>query len=229
MVEDKLIVVTGASSGLGKTVVENLLLKNYQVLGIDKQPASIEHELYTHALIDLSEFSTANIAPLPNWYGFIHCAGVSTGGRISEMEIEDWDYSMSVNVTSAMKICKLASSEMVDFGRIVLVGSPVSIAGANKPSYSASKAALHGLTMSVSRTFGKRNITVNTVLPGPMITGMTEDWSKEKRQSVASGNRLNRLAVTGEVAHVICSMMDEEWSFMSASIVDLTCGSLYGH
>ena len=62
-----------------------------------------------------------------------------------------------------------------------------------------------------------------------MITGMTDDWSKEKRESVASGNRLNRLAETGEVAHVICSMMDEEWSFMSASIVDLTCGSLYGH
>ena len=67
-----------------------------------------------------------------------------------------------MNVTSAMKICQLADSHMMD-GRIVLVGSPV-IAGANKPSYAASKAALHGLTMSFP-PIRKRGVCVNTVLP----------------------------------------------------------------
>ena len=93
-----------------------------------------------------------------------------------------------------MRICQLADSQLMDGGRIVLVGSPVAFAGANKPSYAASKAALHGLTMSVSRQLGKRGICVNTVLPGPMITGMTSDWSDEKRSRIAQETRLNRLA-----------------------------------
>jgi NAD(P)-dependent dehydrogenase (short-subunit alcohol dehydrogenase family) len=105
----------------------------------------------------------------------------------------------------------------------------VAIAGARKPSYAASKAALHGLTMSVSRSFGKRGICVNTVLPGPMITGMTKDWPVEKRASIANETRLKRLAKPEDVAYVITQMLDKKWSYMSSSIVDLTCGSLYGH
>ena len=136
---------------------------------------------------------------------------------------------MEVNVTSAMLICQLADELMVDNGRIILVSSPVAIAGARKPGYAASKAALHGLTMSVSRSFGKRGICVNTVLPGPMITGMTNDWPIEKRASIASETRLNRLAKPEEIAHVINQMLDKNWSYMSASVIDLTCGTLYGH
>ena len=112
-----------------------------------------------------------------------------------------------MNVTSAMKICQLADSHMMDGGRILLVGSPVGIAGANKPSYAASKAALHGLTMSVSRQLGKRGICVNTVLPGPMITGMTGDWSDEKRDRIAQETRLNRLAKPEDIAYVMVQMM----------------------
>ena len=128
-----------------------------------------------------------------------------------------------------MRICQLADLHMMDGGRIVLVGSPVAFAGANKPSYAASKAALHGLTMSISRQFGKRGICVNTVLPGPMITGMTNDWSEEKRLRIAEETRLNRLAKPEDIAHVIGQMMGEKWSYMSAAIVDMTCGSMYGH
>ena len=73
------------------------------------------------------------------WFGFIHCAGISRGGRLDTLSVEDWNLSLDVNVTSAMKICQLADSHMMDGGRILLVGSPVGIAGANKPSYAASK------------------------------------------------------------------------------------------
>ena len=83
--------------------------------------------------------------------------------------------------------------------------------------------------MSVSRQLGKRGICVNTVLPGPMITGMTKDWSEEKRVRIAEETRLNRLAKPEDVAHVMVQMMGEKWSYMSASIIDMTCGSMYGH
>ena len=226
------IIVTGASSGLGLATANSLLGQNFDVIGIDQFPTKIQHNAYTHLEMDLAQFDAdliLNELTDGNWFGFIHCAGISQGSKLGSLSIEDWNHSIEVNVTSAMRICQLADLHMMDGGRIVLVGSPVAFAGANKPSYAASKAALHGLTMSVSRQLGKRDICVNTVLPGPMITGMTSDWPDEKRVRIAQETRLNRLAKPEDIAYVMAQMMGEKWSYMSASLVDLTCGSLYGH
>jgi len=226
------IIVTGASSGLGLATANSLLGQNFDVIGIDQHSTKILHTAYTHLEMDLAQFNEELIRTEligGDWFGFIHCAGISQGSRLDSLSIEDWNHSIEVNVTSAMRICQLADSHMMDGGRIVLVGSPVAFAGANKPSYAASKAALHGLTMSVSRQLGKRDICVNTVLPGPMITGMTSDWPDEKRNRIAQETRLNRLAKPEDIAHVMVQMMGEKWSYMSASIIDMTCGSMYGH
>jgi NAD(P)-dependent dehydrogenase (short-subunit alcohol dehydrogenase family) len=83
--------------------------------------------------------------------------------------------------------------------------------------------------MSVSRDLGKRNILVNTILPGPMMTGMTEDWSQEKIDRISKETRLNRLCEPIEVANVINFLLSNQSSFMTASIVDMTAGSLFGH
>lgn len=232
MTDKHVILVTGTSSGLGRATAKILLKQNFYVIGIDRHSTKIQHAAYTHLEMDLAQFDTELIQDElvgGGWFGFIHCAGISRGGRLDTLSVKDWNLSLDVNVTSAMKICQLAESEMMDGGRIVLVGSPVGIAGANKPSYAASKAALHGLTMSVSRQLGKRGICVNTVLPGPMITGMTNDWSQEKRLRIAEETRLNRLAKPDDVAHVMVQMMGKKWSYMSASIIDMTCGSMFGH
>ena len=232
MTDKHVVLVTGTSSGLGEATADLLLKQNFCVIGIDRLSTKIQHAAYTHLEMDLAQFDAELIQDElvgGGWFGFIHCAGISRGGRLDTLSVKDWNLSLDVNVTSAMKICQLADSHMMDGGRIVLVGSPVGIAGANKPSYAASKAALHGLTMSVSRQLGKRGICVNTVLPGPMITGMTGDWSDEKRDRIAQETRLNRLARPEDIAHVMVQMMAEKWSYMSASLVDLTCGSLYGH
>ncbi len=226
------VIVTGTSSGLGLATAKQLLSENYLVIGIDKLTNSIQHKNYHHLEIDLTQLDIEIIKHAitgKQWYSFIHCAGVSVGNKIGNLMIDDWNYSIEVNVTSAMRLCQLADKLMSDGGRIILVSSPVAFAGAKKPSYSASKAALHGLTMSVSRSLGARNICVNTILPGPMITGMTADWSEERRRSIATETRLNRLARPEDVSHVICRMLDNEWSYMSASIIDMTCGSMYGH
>ena len=58
---------------------------------------------------------------------------------------------------------------------------------------------------------------------------MTNDWSEEKRIRIAEETRLNRLAKPEDIAHVMVQMMGEKWSYMSASIIDMTCGSMYGH
>ena len=137
------IIVTGTSSGLGFATATQLLDNEFSVLGIDIQTAEIEHQNYTHVEMNLASVDIEELQQKiaeDHWFGFIHCAGISRGGRLDTLSVEDWNLSLDVNVTSAMKICQLADSHMMDGGRILLVGSPVGIAGANKPSYAASKA-----------------------------------------------------------------------------------------
>lgn len=229
-----LCIVTGSSSGLGLATSAHLVGLGYTVLGLDlNPPEGILSPHFEFLKLDLSEPNLENLVlgalADRQLHGIVHCAAVSKGNNITNLTDEDWNSSLEINLSSAMRLCRLASTTMVDFGKIILIGSPVAFAGATKPSYAATKAGLHGLTMSVSRELGKRNILVNTILPGPMMTGMTSDWSEEKIARISKETRLNRFCKPIEVAHTIAFLLSKECSFMTASMVDMTAGSMFGH
>ncbi|MDD5272714.1 MAG: SDR family NAD(P)-dependent oxidoreductase, partial [Methylovulum sp.] len=139
--------------------------------------------------------------------------------------------SFAVNVTPAMRLIRLLTPAMRrnQGGSIVNVGYPVGIIGARKPSYAASKAALHGLTMSCARQLGGDNIRVNLLLPGPTITYMTCDWGQERRDGIAENTFLKRLCTPEEIAKTINFLIGNESSYITGSVMDMTAGSLYGH
>jgi NAD(P)-dependent dehydrogenase (short-subunit alcohol dehydrogenase family) len=228
------VIVTGCSSGLGLSTSVELVKEGYHVVGVDVQPSPQEtSSTFEFHLLDLSgtlrdeDFSSI-IQDRPI-HALVCVAGISKGAKLSALTDEDWAHSLQVNLTSVMQLCRSSHDHIVDGGRIVLIGSPVGIAGAKKPSYAASKAGLHGLTMSISREFGPRQILVNTVLPGPMITGMTSDWSDERRESIAQETRLGRLCEPVEVARMIVFLLSKDCTFLTASLIDMTAGSLFGH
>jgi NAD(P)-dependent dehydrogenase (short-subunit alcohol dehydrogenase family) len=162
-------------------------------------------------------------------YGIVNVAGISVGKSIVGMDENDWDKMLQVNLTSPALLISKLQDIMVDGGRIVNVSSPVSVTGSNKPGYSASKAGMHGLTMSVAKNLGPRNILVNTVFPGPMITGMTQKWSQDKRDSIATESFLGRLTTSEEVANGIKFLLNPETTGITGSILDFTAGSMFTH
>ena len=83
--------------------------------------------------------------------------------------------------------------------------------------------------MSVSRHLGKRQIQANIIFPGPMITGMTDDWPEEKRSSIAASTHFGRLCLPEDVANVIEFMVGPSCTFLTASVIDMTSGSMFGH
>ena len=233
----KTVIVTGSSSGLGMELCRELLqCEDYSVIGIDISETTKLDEGLHYLQADLSNRTNVNklveeIGKLTHnsLYGIVNVAGISVGKSIVGMNDDDWDKMIEVNLTApALLISKLQDS-MMDGGRIVNVSSPVSVTGSNKPGYSASKAGMHGLTMSVAKNLGPRNILVNTVFPGPMITGMTQKWSQEKRDSIATESFLGRLTTPEEVARGIKFLLDPSTTGITGSVLDFTAGSMFTH
>jgi NAD(P)-dependent dehydrogenase (short-subunit alcohol dehydrogenase family) len=235
---DKLfVVVTGSSSGLGAALSKILInLGRYSVIGLDINESDFVDEDYHFISSDLSDRKSIedlvnNVIQISgkSLYGIVNVAGISVGKSIIGMDQNDWDKMLQVNLTSPALLISKLQDIMVDGGRIVNVSSPVSVTGSNKPGYSVSKAGLHGLTMSVAKNLGPRNILVNTVFPGPMITGMTQKWSQEKRDSIATESFLGRLTTSEEVAYGIKFLLDPDTTGITGSILDFTAGSMFTH
>lgn len=235
-------VVTGAGGGMGTATMRVLANHGWHVLGIDRNEQSL-HRLRSElgskctTLIStvehpqLIERVMAALEPLPPVQALVNMAGISRGGAFNTMSDEDWTHSFAVNVTPAMRLMQALGPLMQaqTIGSIVNVGSPVGIVGARKPQYAASKAALHGLTMSAARALGPTGIRVNLLLPGPTITGMTADWSDTQRERVAEGTFLKRLCEPEEIGEMVAFLVGKHSRYLTASVIDMTAGSMMGH
>lgn len=238
-----LTIVTGAAGGLGSALCKLLLKRNLAVLGTDHNQKRLEAladhlsaptffpvlaDLESPDFIERLEASRPASHPLR---GLVCTAAKSMGGDILNLRDEDWQCSFDINVTPAMRLARHCAPlmEQAGGGAIVNVGSPVSIVGARKPAYAASKAALTGLTVTLARNLGPRGIRANLLLPGPMITLMTEDWPEEKCRAIAESSFLKRLCDPVETAAIIAFLLSADASYLTGSVIDATAGSMFGH
>ena len=235
------VVVTGAAGGMGSACCQYLAQQGYSILAIDHNAGRLQVLLKCSSAIkglaihlddaQLCISVQQALSPLHPVIGLVNLVGVSKGDSIDKLSDSDWEASFAINVTPAMRLIRLLAPAMKQnrYGSIVNVGSPVGIVGARKPSYAASKAALHGLTMSCARQLGVDNIRVNLLLPGPTITYMTQDWTQERRDSIAAGTFLKRLCTPEEIAKTVAFLLSDDSSYITGAVMDMTAGSLYGH
>lgn len=237
----KSAVITGAAGGMGRSICEHLLEQGWQVVGVDHNQARMESladaQTNFHPVVmdlthpELSQRVLDQLADLPPVKGLVNLAAISYGDSIERLDDEAWERSFAVNVTPAMRLIRALTPFLRNHGggSIVNVSSPVALVGARKASYSASKSALHGLTLSCARNLGAANIRANLLLPGPTITFMTNDWSEDRQQAIADGSFLKRLCQPQEIARVVAFLLSDDSSYITGSTVDMTAGSMFGH
>ena len=159
-------------------------------------------------------------------------AGVNRDGLLLRMSDEQWADVIRVNLTGAFHAVRRAAAGMVRirWGRIVTVGSVVGQSGsAGQVNYATTKAGLVGMTRSLARELGSRNITANLVAPGPIRTAMIDALDESRKEEMVRLVPLGRLGTPEEVASVVAFLCSDAAAYVSGAIVPVDGGMGMGH
>ena len=241
----KIALVTGASGGIGSACARELAGRGYTVLvhgnrGFSAAKA-LAHELCeagmdAHALccnLADSRAVTAMCGELLHLYhhvdALVLCAGVAYTGLLTGMTDEDWHRVMDVNVSGAFYLIRALVPGMVSrgSGAIVTISSMWGRSGAScEAAYSASKAALIGLTQALAKELGPSGVRVNCIAPGVIDTRMMDEHSEETKRQLAEETPLGRLGTGEDVARAAAFLLSSDASFITGQVLGVDGGYL---
>jgi len=159
----------------------------------------------------------------------VNNAGITRDNLLIRLDEQSWDSVMAVNLKGAFLCIKAAARGMMKkrYGRIINMSSVVGIMGnAGQVNYAASKAGIIGLTKSVAKEVGKRNITVNAIAPGFIETPMTEKLSDEVKKAYFNAIPLARFGKTEDVANLALFLASDEASYITGQVIQVDGGLL---
>ena len=180
---EKIAIVTGSSSGIGKSCCIDLLKTGCTIIGIDVNQKSIDNQNYIHLIMNITDEETVKeeIKKIYEKFGkidyLVNAAGTFSNGKpFYEIDLEKWNKVLSINLTGTFIISKHVSQCMIkqNYGKIVNIACIRStIFKQNMSDYASSKAAVVALTSTMALDLVPYNIQVNAVAPGFTYTGMT--------------------------------------------------------
>ncbi|MHC4636015.1 MAG: 3-oxoacyl-[acyl-carrier-protein] reductase [Planctomycetota bacterium] len=233
----RLAVVTGAARGIGRAIVLALLKEGRQVVGIDinaEQLAELENIVKdagfsvvtkclditdTQALVEtiesiVSEFGSLDI--------LVNNAGITRDKLMMQMNEEDFDKVISVNLRAAFLATSTSVRSMVrnKFGRIVNISSVAGVMGqAGSANYAASKAGLIGMTKSIAREVGKKNVTANCIAPGFIMTEMTEVLPDAVKDAAKQIIPVRRFGSVDDIANAVAFLASEKAGYITGQVL----------
>jgi len=234
--------VTGASRGIGKACALTLASAGHRVVLAARTVAAME-ELANQIrsaggeafVVEVDLASQASIAAgfgrAAKEFGridiLINNGGITRDGLAMRMKPTDWDIVLQTNLSGAFYAIQQVMPAMMRerWGRIVNISSVVGEMGnPGQANYVASKAGLIGLTKSLAREIGSRNITVNAVAPGFIETDMTHGLSSELKQKMLEQTPLGRMGTPEDIASAVKFLVSEEAGFITGHVLDVNGG-----
>ena len=229
--KDKVYIVTGASSGMGKSCSDLLLENDAVVIGIDRNDSTIEHDRYSHCKADVLDEEQIQkcISEVDSQYGHIdglvNAAGIFGNNKpFYELTSEEWNKVISVNTTGTFIVSKAAAPVMIreKHGKIVNISCIRStIFKNNMADYAASKGAVASMTSAMALDLATYNIQVNSVAPGFIYTGMTAasfdmpDVRAKSEALIPNG----RLGMPKDIASVVLFLLSDMSDYVTGTML----------
>ncbi len=243
--EDKVVLVTGASRGIGKAIATRFAALGAFVIGTATTENSAEQ---ISAYIKSANYSgtglVLNIADRDSVEAFeeklkefgapnilINNAGITRDNLLMRMKDDEWDDVINTNLTGMYRITKLCLRAMMKarYGRIINITSVVGLSGnPGQTNYSATKAGMIGFTKSLAKEVGSRGITVNAVAPGFIETDMTNELSSDVRESILKQITLGRLGQPEEIAAVTEFLASDSAAYITGQTLSVNGGMYMG-
>ncbi|MDP6104076.1 MAG: 3-oxoacyl-ACP reductase FabG [Gammaproteobacteria bacterium] len=240
--DNKIVLVTGASRGIGQAIALTLGGAGATVIGT----ATSENgaDAITSILKDNKingqgmELNVANnnqikdvMGKIVEKYGsvdiLINNAGITRDNLLMRMKEDEWDDIMNTNLASVYKMSKSVLRGMMKkkAGRIISISSVVGAMGnAGQTNYAAAKAGIMGFTKSLAREVGARGITVNAVAPGFIKTDMTDSLPEEQREALSKQIPMGRLGTTEEIAGTVLFLASDAGAYITAQTIHVNGG-----
>ncbi|NOR49428.1 MAG: 3-oxoacyl-[acyl-carrier-protein] reductase [Desulfuromonadales bacterium] len=242
MLSDKVAIVTGASRGIGRLLAIALAGQGAKVVvsarnleALQKLATEIKAEggeaLAVAGDVAIEDDANDLIKQAVAAYGqvdiLVNNAGITRDGLLLRMKDADWDAVLDTNLKGAFHCIRAVAKVMVKqrSGRIINISSVVGEMGnAGQANYCASKAGLLGLTKSVARELAKRNVTVNAITPGFIVTDMTDGMTDKAREALTEQIPLGRLGEAEDVANAVLFLASDQSAYITGQVLGVNGG-----
>ena len=227
--ESKVVVVTGATRGIGKAIAEAIAKEGADVaftyMSSDEKARVLEQQLSSTGIkakgykCDAADFNAVDemIAAVAEEFGtidvLVNNAGITKDGLLMRMGEDAWDDVMNTNAKSVFNCTKAVQKIMLKkrSGSIINMSSVVGVKGnAGQSNYAASKAAIIGFTKSIAQELGSRNIRCNAIAPGFIATEMTSVLDEKLVEQWVAGIPLKRAGSTQDVSDLVVFLASEK-------------------
>ena len=242
MLNEKLVLVTGASRGIGQAIALTLGKSGATVIGTatSEEGANKISKIFTENNIlgkgmvlnvtdneQISELLKSITADYGSVDILVNNAGITRDNILVRMKEDEWDDIINTNLSSVYRMSKAVLRGMIKkrSGRIISITSVVGAMGnAGQSNYAAAKAGIMGFTKSLAREVGVRGITVNAIAPGFIQTDMTDKLPEDQKVALASQIPMARLGTVDEIAQSVLFLASESGSYITAQTLHVNGG-----
>ena len=233
----KVVLVTGASRGIGLEAAKHFSKEGYKVIGTsrgdfnlgeligDDSAISVQLDLMSKESIKnlFADLKSQDLLPSV----LVNNAGITKDQLFMRMKDEDWDDVIETNLNGLFRVTKAFIKPMVKnkFGRVINISSVAGLMGnSGQVNYSSSKSAMVGFSRSLAKELGSRNITSNVVAPGFIETDMTTFLNDDEKAEVSKNIPMKRFGTVEDVARCIMFLASDKANYITGQTISVDGG-----
>ena len=237
--KNKNIIVTGASGGIGNSIVEQLYENGANILATGTRIEKLEELKAKFNNLKILKFDISEHEKIDEFIsnateelgGTLDCivnnAGITKDNLTIRMSLEEWTKVLDINLTSTFLMCKYSIKKMLKnkAGKIINITSVVGHTGnAGQANYAASKAGIIAMSKSLANEYAKKNINVNCVSPGFISTAMTDQIGEKYKEAILAKIPSGRLGKPEDVANAVTFLSSNQSDYVNGETLHVNGG-----